>query len=335
MGLIYGNACCNIASTWAKDGADGCFSERDTRIIDPLIESTTEDNRSLYYRVVLHPDHHYQNDITFAPLNRRAWVVQERYLARRQLSFSKRQVYWECLQLNASEQHPDGVSPLDSRAPHRDGPTTAKPSMEVHIKDFAKAWCALVDLYSQCDATRKSDKLIALAGLAGEIWKNKTVADKYLAGLWRSKVDTQLCWRADGRRINRSRISPYVAPTWSWASLDSPVVSDALYFWPQEGYIALGEVLDAVVYSSDNTKLHSFTGSKLVLRGIAFRAHAMPTQQTFFEHLWIPSYLHNLYRITSFDSATKSTRRLLKWRSIGTRIYLMLMHIPTESDGLI
>ncbi|KAI1770827.1 heterokaryon incompatibility protein-domain-containing protein [Hypoxylon cercidicola] len=262
MGLIYRSAYCNIAATWAKDGADGCFSERNPRLVDPMIKSISKDNRSLYYRATLQPNYSYNEDILFAPLNKRAWVVQERYLARRQLSFSKRQVYWECFELSASEQYPNGL-PLYLRE--------TKPSMEVFTP---KAWCALVDWYSRCDATRKSDKLIALAGLAGESWKAADITDEYLAGLWKNNLSKQLCWRVDGRRVNRSRISPYIAPTWSWASLDSPIVSDVLYYQVDCCYSALGEVIGASVGSSDDTKPHSFTDSKLVLRRIAMRAHA-------------------------------------------------------------
>jgi hypothetical protein len=48
----------------------------------------------------------YRIDIEEAPLNQRAWVVQERLLAPRVVHFTDRQLYWLCAQLTASESLP-------------------------------------------------------------------------------------------------------------------------------------------------------------------------------------------------------------------------------------
>jgi hypothetical protein len=51
--------------------------------------------------------------------------------------------------------------------------------------------------------------------------------DQYLAGIWKSFIFGFLFWRVpDGRQPTgerSTRISPYVAPTWSWASLDAVI----------------------------------------------------------------------------------------------------------------
>lgn len=42
--------------------------------------------------------------------------------------------------------------------------------------------------------------------------------DEYVAGLWREGLESQLCWDT-GYDGGGGRISQYVAPTWSWASV--------------------------------------------------------------------------------------------------------------------
>lgn len=49
--------------------------------------------------------------VEFSLLSSRAWVMQERLLARRVLHFGKRQKAWECCEEDsaANEEHPTGV----------------------------------------------------------------------------------------------------------------------------------------------------------------------------------------------------------------------------------
>jgi hypothetical protein len=274
MGSIYQNACCNIAATWAVNGNDGCFAAENPNF-------TTLDlglGHSKKYKVV--PWFLYYDDIVEAPLNTRGWVAQERFLARRQLSFAKSQVYWECHELVASEQFPAGIpETLRDFSPYNQAvPPTGKPTLNFKTEaDRILAWAALVDFYSGCDFTKISDKTIALAGLAEEM-RNVT-EDTYLAGMWKEDLQEQLCWAADfdvRRQLNRSRVPTYLAPTWSWMSVEGPVMSDMSY-GAEEKNPSFVEILEASVYSEHSSKLHSFVASRLVLRGVAVWARALRT----------------------------------------------------------
>ena len=44
-----------------------------------------------------------------APVNTRAWVVQERLLAPRTLHFGRDQLFWECRTFEACESFPGGL----------------------------------------------------------------------------------------------------------------------------------------------------------------------------------------------------------------------------------
>ncbi|KAI0182316.1 heterokaryon incompatibility, partial [Xylaria flabelliformis] len=95
MGLIYRNAVCNIAATWAADSNDGCFVYRNPDTVRSCFVTLYQafDMPSTYQ---IYDDDLYGLDIACAPPNSRGWVVQERYFARRQLNIAKHQVYWEC-----------------------------------------------------------------------------------------------------------------------------------------------------------------------------------------------------------------------------------------------
>lgn len=279
MGSIYGNACCNIAATWASDSDQGCFNKRDPCIVTP---STIVLNHELGFSMVyqISRGSMYDEDITNAALNSRGWVVQERCLAQKQLSFTKYQVYWECPELIASEQFPNGL-PTQLWTQHDYAllqPPTGKPRLNFdHEDELRLAWCSLVEIYSTCELTRPSDKMIALAGLADEL-RNRT-GDIYLAGLWKTDLQKQLCWRYsvwfDGSS-NRSRTLCYNAPTWSWASFDGPVKMDFRYRMPELKEAYFIDILNVWVNSEGPSKLHSFVSSELQMRAIAMWGRVIP-----------------------------------------------------------
>ena len=150
----------------------------------------------------------------------------------------------------------------------------AKPSLNCQsVQEFRHGWCSLVETYSDCHLTRPSDKMIALAGLAGHF--RDITGDTYLAGLWKTALREQLCWRytldlycTDDRQRNRSRTLSYYAPTWSWASFDGAVYTDNRYFRPLSEYAHFSEILNVRVDSENSSKLHSFVASELQMRGI-------------------------------------------------------------------
>jgi hypothetical protein len=284
MGSIYTHASGNIAAAWARDGNDGCFHARDTCSVNKTsieMDINTEHTSEQYLSAI--PADAYYDDIVEAPLNMRGWVTQERYLARRQLSFTTRQVYWECSELVASEQFPNGIPEnLTNLGPYNQTiPPPGKLSMGFKNQlDLRTAWTALVDSYSECDLTQASDKLIAIAGLAAK-FRDRT-DDLYLAGHWRKDLKKQLSWSTDfdvRRESFCSRQATYRAPTWSWASMNGPVMSDTSYLFSPEEEQDLSwcfEVLSVSVQSEDSTQLHSFVSAELVLRGFAIWSHDAP-----------------------------------------------------------
>lgn len=313
MGAIYKYAQCNIAATWAKDGSGGCFTTRDLCVIEPTtitlgLGSDTPTERSVAAK------HPYWTDLQRAPLNTRCWVIQERYLARKQLSFTQSQVYWECKELHASEQYPNGI-PLEIHRCESDSPgelPNPKPNLDFkNQSELRQAWSALVEQYSACCLTEASDKMIALAGLAGEM-RNAT-RDVYLAGLWQKDLELQLCWTVGSRPHEQvdSLLSTYMAPTWSWAIVNGTVSYDRLYYKSKGVSTYRIEVLEALVNSEDASKLHSFVSSRLVLRGVCLCARAQKSGEDY----------ENEYRLKRQYSASEKRFPLEKVGNIMVNIW--------------
>ena len=99
----------------------------------------------------------------------------------RTIHFGDRGAFWECRTKIASEYLLDGfpsmlVSPLVQRK-----------------GKFQWLWKQIVQLYSAANLTFGKDKLPVLSGVA-RLGHDET-GDQYLAGLWRSQIEEQLCWR--------------------------------------------------------------------------------------------------------------------------------------------
>ncbi|TGO68116.1 hypothetical protein BOTNAR_0030g00390 [Botryotinia narcissicola] len=172
------------------------------------------------------------NTVSNAPLYTRAWVYQERNLARRTLAFSKNSVYWACDEHSGGEQPEwSGVegSSLRRTLHFVRETATLNPPSEEHLlrvlKDFERTWQSTVAAYTRCKLTKSIDKLIAISSIAQELGAMMPL--KYLAGLYDFNVVHQLTWvNVDGRTTPpRKRVGDpeYVAPSWSWASVEAPI----------------------------------------------------------------------------------------------------------------
>ncbi|KAI0846301.1 heterokaryon incompatibility protein-domain-containing protein [Daldinia vernicosa] len=279
MGLIYSKAHCNIAATWAADSTYGCFTNRDLSIMDYTSLKLTSDNGQTteYAFACSYPQYRLMAQV---PLTTRAWVIQERYLSKRQLSFLH-QVCWRCPELIASEQYPAGVT--DDFLEETQLSVPEWPIVKIRNPDeFRSAWEGLVLSYSGCNLTQQSDRLIAIAGLAGEM--RNIVQDEYLAGMWKTDLISQLGWHSHvglKGKPNRFRTTTYVAPTWSWANIYAQISTDPSYT-SKSPLTQLAEIIGINVVSDDPMKLHSFTSSELILKGIAVLAYASALGSTNF-----------------------------------------------------
>lgn len=107
MGDIYRNSYCNIAATRALSSDQGCFADRDPSVVSPCTVSSAWTDRIPQTCLIV--EGQFFSQVFGAPLNRRAWVVQERLLAPRVLHYAQEQLFWECHEFEACETFPHGL----------------------------------------------------------------------------------------------------------------------------------------------------------------------------------------------------------------------------------
>ena len=81
-------------------------------------------------------------------------------------------------------------------------------------------WHSLVQRYSRTSLTYESDRIDAIAGIAGQMYGSMDERNQYLAGLWRETLFEDMLWYSL-RETPRSQPpdSDLPAPTWSWMSI--------------------------------------------------------------------------------------------------------------------
>lgn len=96
---VYKNAFCNITATAAPDGRSGCFFERDLVLSQSLRVEIGSGGAGppILYDFIFRDE--WKRSVVDAPLNRRAWVLQEKFLSPRTLHFARDQLFWECHEL--------------------------------------------------------------------------------------------------------------------------------------------------------------------------------------------------------------------------------------------
>ncbi|KAL1623445.1 hypothetical protein SLS54_004434 [Diplodia seriata] len=278
MGDIYRNSFLNISATAALDGDKGLFFPRQPDHLwedeinlnlaglpghrggskgyfstglndgDGGAPKDMESQGDYLRRCTIIDVAFWENLVDNAPVNKRAWVLQERLMAPRVLHFCANQIAWECSETDRTEGHSEGVprykvklgeivkeGRLKSLDPNEDGLALR----EIRLKGFEdpdkrvenlyvyELWKRIVEVYSRTRLSMSRDKLIALSGIAKLIRDSHLKGVEYVAGMWNQHLESQLLWRVepvfkDGIFENHATRDPTRAPSFSWAALDVP-----------------------------------------------------------------------------------------------------------------
>ena len=223
MKHVYANSFLNLSATSPRSASMGLDPDQTVDAGPSCVKTLSAGGRS--YRAKIKWDGYWNYSVDEAPVNRRAWVLQERMLSRRILHFTSNGLAWECGQLTAHRDAPNGF-----KNPHPNKFRKERCTLEGNFDgcldqiDYWNRWIDVVKKFTQCGLTQPSDRLVALSGIA--TYFKPFVSGDYLAGLWRDDLLRGLLWlvasEEDGQ-VSSQRPSRYVAPSWSWASVERPV----------------------------------------------------------------------------------------------------------------
>lgn len=216
MGQVYQHGLFNIEAVSAKNCSESLFASRDPFLLFPheMSETALETNMHLVWT---ESDDEYWASGRFVveePLYQRGWVFQERLLAKRSLTYTRKQIFYRCAEEHTSEI--GGLSHFLEELRQGYTPLESLSTMTLTPENCFKKWMKILTNYNITALTMPSDKLVAISGVAqmfGQVRQSR-----YLAGLWEHTLLEDLLWTRIG---NSGRPQTYRAPTWSWASVYS------------------------------------------------------------------------------------------------------------------
>ena len=269
------------------------------------------------------------------PITSRAWTLQENLLSPRLLIYGS-QLLRECRSESAAvfglrrftltpilgASNPLQVSRLGfaPRTTPLPALTELPPtSLDIfhHVKLLHHYWNEVVQDYSERKLTNKSDKLLAISGIARRL--NLTIFKdySYKAGMWlpysqnKSSFLSDLCWTTNAPLASRQ--SSYLAPSWSWASShvqsSSGVrIEDVVSWTVPSNSCQLCEVVDCAIDAERDDPFFRVLGGSLAVRGPLKKARVLSTggDKSFFDivisgiEMLVPSEYE---RLQSFPAA--------------------------------
>jgi hypothetical protein len=236
MGTIYRNSAVTIIAANALSSVEGFLrvTESPNFFVDPfdipiMTKHGTVEYLSVGYRSYYKPSRD--------PINTRAWTLQERILSTRNLVYSYDGLKWSC---QTCERNPSGPPDAPLMFPRTLPQGNLGESSGMASNDeLRQAWLDIRSEYTSRKLTYGGDKLAAISAIAFDIAKESGWT--YLAGLWKEHLFLDLQWHRDPQSTMsrpekddptnplHPRSTEYRAPSWSWASMDGPVVD------PNEG----------------------------------------------------------------------------------------------------
>lgn len=226
MGRYYQNALCTIAATAAYDSNDGFLTERPGEIypVSPVLLARYDDSDP--QEIYADPSNPlWAANVANTPLYDRGWTLQERSLSNRIIHFGRDAVFWECVELQASEGFPNGIPQNKSfSSGNRSHQQLLRSKDTSRERALGEYWFQLVMEYSSMEFTYFDDRLVAIQGVADRT--RLFFPDTYVCGHFVSQFIYSLAWLGTGSVCTETQRSK-MGPSWSWASSKMSRVSFA------------------------------------------------------------------------------------------------------------
>lgn len=272
MSRIYSACFLNIAVEHASDPGEGIFSRRQLHeliAIPANVDPSRDKIRKSMARFAKPFSKHtgpvglpvargrmYEMSLTalntpWAFVNRtklfaRGGVLQERLLSPRTLHFSRHGIAWSCYEHITTERSERIHSTGDSGFRINKDILSPCSETDLHAAENKCSvwlwWKDLIEDYSQRQLSfPQKDKLVALAGII-EVFNNRRGVE-YVAGMFLDMLHWSLLWEVDTKHVDNSQNTTKQGPkswtsfsqelpSWSWASVNAPVLFPLLLRQP-------------------------------------------------------------------------------------------------------
>ncbi|KAI8951691.1 heterokaryon incompatibility protein-domain-containing protein [Xylaria longipes] len=263
---VYSQAALTVAATNSPNSHHGLHSTLSPAFQSHELSMVLTDGTNLPVwcrRPIPHFENnetHNMREVETPPLLQRGWVLQERLLSRRVVHFARNEVAWECLHMSECQC----LASSGERFPNPKvilGAFLHGPHTQYYTAHPASQWLEILKEYTSLALTFARDRFPALSG-AAQLSHQFRRGDKYVAGLWESEMLVGLTWCAGG--LLRERPREWIAPTWSWASIDSAVWWPAMFQQVVQGFLTSMKA-DCVLAGPDPTG--RLSSARLTVRG--------------------------------------------------------------------
>ncbi|KAF2189860.1 HET-domain-containing protein [Zopfia rhizophila CBS 207.26] len=220
---VFASAYCTIAATSAVDSEAG-FLKRN--VSSECVLAQDASGRRLYICADTDDSNNhvdiddFDDHVEKAPLNTRAWVMQERALSRRTIHFSGKQMYWECgegvycetlTRLQSSLRKKFFM--LDSNFPDRLLKSGNRRTIEfIH---------SVFEDYSKRGLTIGTDRRVAISGLEARIAHARGCESRY--GIFEQYLHRNLLWQRSEERTKPIEYGTWTVPSWSWMAYNGGI----------------------------------------------------------------------------------------------------------------
>ncbi|XMA17690.1 hypothetical protein WAI453_010481 [Rhynchosporium graminicola] len=159
MEKIYASAYCVIAASSAEHMSSGFLGHERDKAAVQLYKGDKSTQPATFLCEAIDD---FQGDVLNGPLSKRGWVLQERALARRTISFTNNQTYWECSQ----EIRCETLSKLTNKKVQFLGDSNFPSSATAVGKDGQEfLFQQLYEDYTRLELSQQTDKAIGITGL--------------------------------------------------------------------------------------------------------------------------------------------------------------------------
>ena len=284
MYSVYSNAYITFAALHAHDSHVGLFSRRAPGSLVPLLTLGFQ-GKQYHVQAYSVPDERRDVEMQvdqrssvdpYHPLLNRAWAFQERLVSPRVLFFGLEELIWACPTGRACEEDtysPPLWSEVDDLGIERSGTFMHKYNTITDTPDeMATQWLRIVQSYNDMELSEPTDRLPAIAAIA-QRFAQCDPDDEYICGLWEKSIHQGLTLRFD---MNENLTGPhidfgpsamvqsrYIAPSWSWASVQGRFYGEYWVTCPPSA-----EIVNVNLRYMDNDQFGRVApGSSITLKG--------------------------------------------------------------------